>query len=249
MLRKVLFILVLSAPLLSFGKRSDMDAYASPLTEAQLSNKRVRRELSEFQIGKILGLGESFGHIEDQNANYRLTALYWVQSLRDKNGEAKLAELKENHTTTVPLALNNIIEKVVNQGWGKALSITDEEIKEWREKNPKTASHYVYNNGTEKSFVDTDDRNYYTALKIYETAQKDLKKIEANFQAHTTDEEILQGQNDKLTMLLNDYVMSEDKLRHVSGMQDYVRSLNGGTDRRPASIGEQHEKQTVFNSQ
>jgi len=248
MLRKVLSILILSTPLLSFGKRSDMNAYSSPLTEAQMTNKKVRRELSELRVGKILELGESFGHIEDQNANYRLTSLYWAHTLKDKNGEPKLAELQESHTTTVPLALNNILDKVVNQGWGKSLSISDEEIKEWREKNPKTASHYVYNNGTEKSFVDTDDRNYYTALKIYETAQKDLKNIQDNFQSQSNESEVLQSKNDQLTMLLTDYMMSEDKLRHVSGMKDYVRSLNGA-DRAPASIGEKHDQQTVFNSQ
>lgn len=260
MLRKVLSILILSTPLLSFGSRPSVNEATKAWISAQTTNAKARRGLFNLDVSLVLGLKDSAGYIEDANASTRLFPLYWIHSHRDKTGTPKLAELKENHTTFVPIALNNIIEKVVNHGWEKTISVTDEEVKEWREKNPKVASNYVYQvNLDERALIDIGDRRFYIALKIYERAQEDLKKVELALQAKAAEEAeleskdaetLFQAKNDQLASLLGDYHFSENKLIETSREQRYMPREK--VDRAPAStrehVGEHKSPVNLFRS-
>ncbi len=115
MLRKVIFVFILSSPFILEASRPNMDKYSQPIEVEQKNNEKIRRSLIEMGLGKILDVDKKTREFVDEKAPMRLEALYWVHTLnvlKDGIEVPRYKKLDEKTETLIPLAFNNILEKV-----------------------------------------------------------------------------------------------------------------------------------------
>ncbi len=244
MLRKVIFVFILSSPFILEASRPNMDKYSQPIEVEQKNNEKIRRSLIEMGLGKILDVDKKTREFVDEKAPMRLEALYWVHTLnvlKDGVEVPRYKKLDEKTETLIPLAFNNILEKVKEQDWKSQPS--EDEITEWKMSDPNPLLRYVPEKSSKTPFTPVDESTYYMAYKIYQDALKDRDTLQKHFKENPDPnleaDSSYQIKNDLLSMALGDYKFSYNNLQLEMGQQ--ILKLKGyiaPATRAPASTGE-----------
>lgn len=244
MLRKVIFVFILSSPFVLEASRPNMDKYSQTIEVEQKNNEKIRRSLIKIGLGKILDVDKKTGEFVDENAHIRLEALYWVHThneLKDGVEVPKPKKLDDKTETLIPLAFNNILEKVIAQEWKSQPS--EDEIAEWKKSDPSPLLRYVPEKNSRTPFTSIEESTYYMAYKIYQDALKDRDTLQKHFKenADPTSEadNTYQNNNDLLSKALEAYKFSYNNLQLEMGQHILkLRSFVAPAARAPASTGE-----------